>query len=183
MWQSLSISLKCTVSWSFLFLMFICTINATIPPYHYQNNNQQQQHVGMYGSLKGIFWWTEISSIKGILYHKAGLFLYNSLFNCHSVSGVLMSRCFTAHFVTIVSCKIFWKIVYIKHGVPQGSILGTLVFINYIIIASSICLRATIFQNPEGTLWIHCIFRIWWSLWNIKFSLIQYWLLKKKTIS
>jgi hypothetical protein len=22
--------------------------------------------------------------------------------------------------------------------------------------ASSICLRATIFQNPEGTLWTHC---------------------------
>jgi hypothetical protein len=24
-------------------------------------------------------------------------------------------------------------------------------------VASSICLRATIFQNPEGTLWTHCI--------------------------
>jgi hypothetical protein len=24
-------------------------------------------------------------------------------------------------------------------------------------VASSICLRATIFQNPEGTLWKHCI--------------------------
>jgi hypothetical protein len=23
-------------------------------------------------------------------------------------------------------------------------------------VASSICLRATIFQNPEGTLWTHC---------------------------
>jgi hypothetical protein len=26
-------------------------------------------------------------------------------------------------------------------------------------LASSICLRATIFQNPEGTLWTHCITR------------------------
>jgi hypothetical protein len=24
-------------------------------------------------------------------------------------------------------------------------------------VASSICLRATIFQNPEGTLWTHCM--------------------------
>jgi hypothetical protein len=24
-------------------------------------------------------------------------------------------------------------------------------------VASSLCLRATIFQNPEGTLWTHCI--------------------------
>jgi hypothetical protein len=26
-------------------------------------------------------------------------------------------------------------------------------------VASSICLRATIFQNPEGTLWTHCTSR------------------------
>jgi hypothetical protein len=26
-------------------------------------------------------------------------------------------------------------------------------------VASSICLRATIFQNPDGTLWTHCILR------------------------
>jgi hypothetical protein len=25
-------------------------------------------------------------------------------------------------------------------------------------VASSICLRATVFQNPEGILWTHCIF-------------------------
>jgi hypothetical protein len=27
-------------------------------------------------------------------------------------------------------------------------------------LASSICLRATIFQNPEGTLWTHCTMRV-----------------------
>jgi hypothetical protein len=27
-------------------------------------------------------------------------------------------------------------------------------------VASSICLRATIFQNPEGILWTHCIFHL-----------------------
>jgi hypothetical protein len=27
-------------------------------------------------------------------------------------------------------------------------------------VASSICLRATIFQNPEGTLWTHCMYII-----------------------
>jgi hypothetical protein len=27
-------------------------------------------------------------------------------------------------------------------------------------VASSICLRATIFQNPEGTLWTHCMYKI-----------------------
>jgi hypothetical protein len=27
-------------------------------------------------------------------------------------------------------------------------------------VASSICLRAIIFQNPEGTLWTHCIFEL-----------------------
>jgi hypothetical protein len=34
-------------------------------------------------------------------------------------------------------------------------------------VASSICLRATIFQNPEGTLWTHCIKKMY-GLNNIK---------------
>jgi hypothetical protein len=36
-------------------------------------------------------------------------------------------------------------------------------------VASSICLRATIFQNPEWTLWTHCMFVSWyWNLNKIK---------------
>jgi hypothetical protein len=30
-------------------------------------------------------------------------------------------------------------------------------------VAGSICLRAKIFQNPEGTLWTHCIFSLHYS--------------------
>jgi hypothetical protein len=38
-------------------------------------------------------------------------------------------------------------------------------------VASSICLRATIFQNPEGTLWTHCTY-ISISKHSQEFSLI-----------
>jgi hypothetical protein len=36
-------------------------------------------------------------------------------------------------------------------------------------VASSICLRATIFQNPEGTLWTHCIFIyiVFFCCWHV----------------
>jgi hypothetical protein len=36
-------------------------------------------------------------------------------------------------------------------------------------VANSICLRATIFQNPEGTLWTHCIY--------IAHHILTFWLL------
>jgi hypothetical protein len=35
-------------------------------------------------------------------------------------------------------------------------------------VASSICLRATIFQNPKGTLWTHC------TLWSGGFTVITW---------
>jgi hypothetical protein len=48
--------------------------------------------------------------------------------------------------------------------VIKSSVGGTKNFQSFTVIcrkphvASSICLRATIFQNPEGTLWTHCNF-------------------------
>jgi hypothetical protein len=62
----------------------------------------------------------------------------------------------------------FWdKISYpdSTKGSPQRGLLRSVKnFQSFVVIcrkphvASSICLRATICQNPEGTLWTHCIF-------------------------
>ena len=40
---------------------------------------------------------------------------------------------------------------------PEDTVRGWLVISHKPHVASSILLRATIFQNPEGTLWTHCI--------------------------
>jgi hypothetical protein len=41
-------------------------------------------------------------------------------------------------------------------------------------VASSICLRATIFQNSEGPLWINCISSVTVSWWLINYTASDY---------